>query len=186
MGKESLALRIGKSSAHANELLHHHKRVYKKYWTWCEHVLNSTLIFKRITTCYGWQYRVIGQDNKEMRTIINFPSQATGAEILRVACILLVEHGIKILAPIHDAILIECDEYEAEETIAKAQKIMGDASEIVLGPGNRIKTEADIIKYPDRYSDPRGAGTWARIMEILEKVEVENIGNTYGCVETLQ
>lgn len=176
MGKESLALRIGKSPAYANELLHHYKRVYKKYWDWCEHVLNSTLLFKRITTCYGWQYHVIGQDRKEMRTIINFPSQATGAEILRVACILLVEHGIKIIAPIHDAILIECDEEEAEKTITEAQKIMEDASEIVLGLGNRIKTEADIIKYPDRYSDPRGAGTWAKIMTILEEIEAEKTG----------
>lgn len=171
MGKESLALRIGKSPAYANELLQHHRRVYKKYWAWCEHVLNSTLLFKRITTCYGWQYHVLGQDKKEMRTIINFPSQATGAEILRVACIKLVEHGIKIIAPIHDAILIECDEEDAEETIRQAQGIMSDASEIVLGLGNRIKTEADIIEYPERYSDSRGAGTWAKIMGILEEVE---------------
>jgi DNA polymerase I-like protein with 3'-5' exonuclease and polymerase domains len=146
MGKESLALRIGKSPAHGNELLHHHRRVYNKYWAWCDHVLNSALLFKKITTCYGWQYHVIGQEQKEMRTIKNFPSQATGAEILRVACILLVEHEIKIIAPIHDAILIECEEEGAEEIIEKAQKIMSDASEIVLGPGNRIKMEADIIK----------------------------------------
>ncbi|MCO5382135.1 MAG: DNA polymerase [Methanosarcina barkeri] len=177
MGKESLALRIGKSPAYASELLHHHRRVYKSYWAWCDHVLNSTLLFKRITTCYGWQYHVVGQDRKETRTIINFPSQATGAEILRVACILLVEHGIKIIAPVHDAILIEYDEEEAEETIKQAQKVMSDASEIVLGPGNRIKTEADIIKYPGRYSDPRGAGTWDKIMNILEDSEAKNTGN---------
>jgi DNA polymerase I-like protein with 3'-5' exonuclease and polymerase domains len=112
-----------------------------------------------------------------MRTIKNFPSQATGAEILRVACILLVEQEIKIIAPIHDAILIECEEEEAEETIEKAQKIMSDASEIVLGPGNRIKTEADIIKYPGRYSDPRGVETWGKIMGILEEIEETNKEN---------
>lgn len=171
MGKESLALRIGKAPAYANELLQHHRRVYKKYWAWCDHVLNSTLLLKKITTCYGWQYHVIGQEKKETRTIINFPSQATGAEILRVACIKLVEHGIKIIAPIHDAILIECDEEKAEETIREAQEIMSDASEIVLGSGNRIRTETDIIKYPEKYSDPRGTDTWAKIMKILDDVE---------------
>jgi DNA polymerase I len=175
MGKESLALRIGKSPAYANELLHHHRRVYKNYWNWCDHVLNSSLLFKKVTTCYGWQYRVIGQEKKEMRTIKNFPSQATGAEILRVACILLSEHGIKIIAPIHDAVLIECNEEEAEETINQAQKIMSDASEIALGFGYRIKTEADVIKYPERYSDPRGIETWGKIMKILEDIEGKKV-----------
>ena len=54
MGLDSLALRIGKSKPYGNELLHHHKRVYKKYWDWENHVLNSTLLKKKITTCYGW------------------------------------------------------------------------------------------------------------------------------------
>lgn len=174
MGQESLALRIGKSTAYAKELLQHHRRVYRNYWSWCEHVLNSTLLFKRISTCYGWQLYVFGQEKKEMRTIKNFPSQATGAEILRVACILLMERGIKIIAPIHDAILIECEDYEADDIIAQTQTIMSDASEIVLGPGNRIKTEADIIKYPGRYSDPRGAGTWEKILGILDEIETKN------------
>lgn len=174
MGPDSLALRIGKSKPYGNELLQHHKRVYKKYWHWGDHVLNSTLLKKKITTCYGWQYQVIGQEKKEVRTIKNFPCQATGAEILRVACIKLMENGIKILAPIHDAILIECEENEAEETINKAQKIMSDASEAVLGPGNRIKTEADVIRYPDRYSDPRGTETWNLIIKILKDLKEIN------------
>gem|GEM_PF-6699035 len=52
-GLDSPALRIGKSKPYGNELLHHHKRVYKKYWDWENHVLNSTLLKKKITTCYG-------------------------------------------------------------------------------------------------------------------------------------
>jgi DNA polymerase I-like protein with 3'-5' exonuclease and polymerase domains len=109
-----------------------------------------------------------------MRTINNFPSQATGAEILRVACILLMENGIKILAPVHDAMLIECDEEKAEASIKLTQKLMSDASEIVLGVGNRIKTEADVIKYPDRYSDPRGIETWNKVLRIVEEIKAGN------------
>jgi DNA polymerase I-like protein with 3'-5' exonuclease and polymerase domains len=109
-----------------------------------------------------------------MRTINNFPSQATGAEILRVACILLMEHDIKILAPVHDAILIECEEGEAEESIKLTQKLMSDASEIVLGVGNRIKTEADVIKYPERYSDSRGVETWNKVLKIVEEIKAGN------------
>jgi hypothetical protein len=111
---------------------------------------------------------VFGKERKEARTIKNFPCQATGAEILRVACILLMENDIKIIAPIHDAILIECEKEEAEETILQTQKLMTKASTIVLGPNNPIKTDAKIVKYPERYSDKRGVETWDRIMNILQ------------------
>jgi DNA polymerase I len=86
-----------------------------------------------------------------------------------------MEHDIKILAPVHDAVLIECDEEEADENIKLTQKLMSDASEIVLGVGNRIKTEADVIKYPDRYSGPRGIETWNKILKIVEEIKAENI-----------
>ena len=95
-------------------------RVFQKYWAWCDHVLDTTLLLKRITTCFGWQMHIFGE-KKEGRTIKNFPCPATGAKILRVACSLLVENNIKIIAPIHDAILIECDDEEADEAILRAQ-----------------------------------------------------------------
>lgn len=117
---------------------------------------------------------IFGGEKKEGRTIKNFSCQATGAEILRVACILLVENNIKIIAPIHDAILIECDEEETYEIILKAQKLMTEASTIVLGPGNSIKTEADVIKYPDRYSDPREVENWNKVLKIVEQIKAGN------------
>jgi hypothetical protein len=116
---------------------------------------------------------IFGGEKKEGRTIKNFPCQATGAEILRVACILLVENDIKIIVPIHDAILIECNEEEADEIILKAQKLMTEASTMVLGPGNSIKTEAYVIRYPDRYSDPRGVETWNRVLKIIAEIKAE-------------
>jgi DNA polymerase-1 len=116
---------------------------------------------------------IFGGEKKEGRTIKNFPCQATGAEILRVACILLVENNIKIIAPIHDVILIKCDEEEADEIILKAQKLMTEASTMVLGPGNSIKTETNVIKYPDRYFDPRRVETWNRILRIIDEIKTE-------------
>jgi DNA polymerase I len=49
---------------------------------------------------------IFGGRKNEGRTIKNSPCQATGAEILRVACIHLIGNDIKIIALIHDAILI--------------------------------------------------------------------------------
>ena len=66
--------------------------------------------------------------------------------------------------------MIECDEKGAEEEIEKARKLMWDASEIVLGAGNRLKTDVDIVCYPDRYIDEKGAETWDLIMRIFTEV----------------
>jgi DNA polymerase I len=108
-----------------------------------------------------------------MLTVRNFPIQATGAEILRVACILLSENNTKIVAPVHDAVMIECDEKVADKEIEIARRLMCDASEIVLGAGNRLKTDVDIVRYPDRYIDEKGSETWNLIMRILKEVKQE-------------
>ncbi len=113
---------------------------------------------------------------KEGRTIKNFPCQSTGAEILKVACILPAENCIKIIAPIHDAILIECGEEEVDEIIPKAQKLMTEASTMVLGFGNSIETDVDVIKYTERCSDPRGIETWNRVLRIMEVIKAESFG----------
>jgi DNA polymerase-1 len=130
-------------------------------------------LMKRIETCYKWKMIVSGSSNKEMLTVQNFPIQATGGEILRVACILLSENQIKIVAPVHDAVMIECDEKVADKEIEKARKLMCDASEIVLGAGNRLKTEVYFFRSPDRYLDEKGAETWNLIIQILKQVKQE-------------
>ncbi|MHB8102217.1 MAG: DNA polymerase [Methanosarcina sp.] len=183
LGAESLGYKIEKSTPYARELLSHHKRVFKTYWKWVDNYWNQASLEKRVRTCYRWKMFVIGSSNKEMLTVRNFPIQATGAEILRVACILLMEAGVKIIAPVHDAIMIECEIDGSDIEILKAKKIMEDASEVVLGVGNRLKTDVDVIQYPDRYIDEKGAETWEKIVTILNEVsgpvsEVENCANS--------
>ena len=173
LGAESLGFKIGKPTPYAKELLSHHKRVLKNYWRWVDMTWTQACLMKRIETCYKWKMIVSGSSNKEMLTVRNFPIQATGAEILRVACILLSENKIKIVAPVHDALMIECDEKAADKEIEIARKLMCDASEIVLGPGNRLKTDVDIVRYPDRYIDEKGSETWNLIMRILKEVKQE-------------
>jgi hypothetical protein len=33
--------------------------------------------------------------------------QARGGEMLRIACCLAIEHGAQVIAPVHDALMIE-------------------------------------------------------------------------------
>jgi DNA polymerase I len=46
---------------------------------------------------------------------------------------------------------------------------MAEAAAAVLGPGVAIETDVDIVRYPDRYSDPRGLVMWDRVMSLLRR-----------------
>jgi hypothetical protein len=80
------------------------------------------------------------------------------------------EAKIQVCAPVHDAILIEADVDEIDAVVEQTQKIMMEASRIVLS-GFELRSDAEIVKYPDRYSDKRGETMWNRVMEVLESVE---------------
>ena len=49
---------------------------------------------------------------------------------------------------------------------------MAEASRAVLG-GFDLATEAKVITWPDRYSDPRGEIMWRRVTGILDRIEAE-------------
>ena len=93
--------------------------------------------------------------------------QANGAEMLRIACILMTEAGIRVCAPVHDAVLIEAPLEELEARVQQAQDLMSESSRQVLG-GFALTTDADIYRYPERYRDEeRGRAFWDKVMGLL-------------------
>ena len=103
------------------------------------------------------------------RTVMNFPMQAAGADILRQLCIQLDQGGLELCAPIHDAVLVECDAVQADEVTEAVRAEMVSAAAVVLGD-DRIKTDATIVRHPDRYMDERGETLWPEMMRLLETV----------------
>jgi DNA polymerase-1 len=37
--------------------------------------------------------------------------------------------------------------------------------------GFALRSDVKIVRYPDRYMDPRGAVMWRRVLELIEQVE---------------
>jgi DNA polymerase I-like protein with 3'-5' exonuclease and polymerase domains len=89
------------------------------------------------------------------RTLMNFPAQAHGAEMLRIAMILLAEAGIRVCAPVHDAVLVECAAAEAEATAETVRAIMTKAATMLLGVAPRVSIK-----------EIRGARPFIRAIEI--------------------
>ncbi|MFN0117805.1 MAG: DNA polymerase [Elusimicrobiota bacterium] len=164
MGEISLATRLGRSIERARELLTLHRKTFRKFWAWSDAVQDYAMLHNRLWTTFGWNLFI--EDKSNPRSLRNFPMQANGAEMLRFACCYLTEAGIRVCAPVHDAILIEAPANEIEEITRFSQALMAKASEVVLS-GFSLRSDAKIVRFPDRYQDPRGKVMWDEVMGLL-------------------
>jgi hypothetical protein len=89
--------------------------------------------------------------------------------MLRLAACLLVERGIGLCAPVHDAVMVEGPANKIEEVVAQTRATMAEASRIVLA-GFEIGTDAKIVRWPDRYVDEAGADFWETVMRLAGPV----------------
>jgi DNA polymerase I len=54
--------------------------------------------------------------------------------------------------------------------IAQMQEAMREASRIVLD-GFELRTDAILVRHPDRFMDERGTVMWRRVMALLDRAE---------------
>ena len=169
-GPKGLAARLGISEHAAYEMHAQHRELFSTYWAWAHDWLAHGLDTGTMQTPLDWSM-VTGETELGERSLINWPVQSSGADILRIAVVWATRKGLRLLAPIHDALLIEsaCDRINHD--VALLQELMRRASRIVLNatPDGTIelRTDAAIVRYPDRFMDPRGVAVWERVMEIL-------------------
>jgi DNA polymerase I-like protein with 3'-5' exonuclease and polymerase domains len=172
MSRDTLATRLGVSSFEAHQMLNQHHELFAQYWRFSDDFLQHALQTGVMRTAFGWTCRT-GIVEFNERSIRNWPVQATGADILRIACILAARRGISLLAPIHDAVLIEAPTDRIQADVATMREIMRRASQIVLnasaGGSHELRTDYTIIRYPDCYSDKRGAKIWAEVLALLHQ-----------------
>lgn len=165
MGEESLARKLNVPPARSRELLRLHRTTYPDYWRWSDGIEMTALLTGHLHAAFGWSVNVAAEANP--RGLRNFPLESNGAEMLRIACILALERGVHICAPVHDALLIEADVSSIDEAVAECQTAMRNASEVVLG-GFGLRTDAKVIRFPHRYSDPRGDAMWTTVNKLLK------------------
>jgi hypothetical protein len=167
MEAKSLAIRTGLSVLEAQALLRLHRQTYPQFWKWSDAAVDYANLYGGLNTVFGWAISVGSGSNPRM--LRNFPMQANGAEMLRLACCLMTEAGIRVCAPVHDAVLIEAPVGEMEEIVGRAQHFMAEASALVLG-GFRLRSDAKLVRHPDRYRDDRGRSMWDLVQELLEEL----------------
>jgi hypothetical protein len=174
MGVETLAARLGVSTFVANEMLAQHRQQLSQYWAWSNDYMQQALQTGVMRTAFSWYYRT-GILEFNDRSIRNWPIQSAGADILRIAIIMAERRGLRVVAPVHDAVLLEAPIDRIDSDVSRMQEIMRRASRIVLNADpagdHEIRTGVTIVRYPDRYVDPRGTDIWDEVMELLASIQ---------------
>jgi DNA polymerase I-like protein with 3'-5' exonuclease and polymerase domains len=166
-----MAYKLGISCPEAAKLLRAHKRLYHKFWAWSNAAVDMVSVKGVVQTCFDWRlHRVYCEDrasmNKQWRSVQNFPTQAHGAEMLRLACIYAADEGLPIIAPVHDAIMIEAPTGEMPEVSARMEFLMRKASRDVLR-GFEVDVEHTFTGDGERYMDDDGKAFFEQIMGIV-------------------
>ena len=167
LGSRSLAVRAGISLFEACEILARLRARFHAFEGYAQQVLDHAGLHLEIGTPFGWFMQCPSGINP--RTVRNFPIQSTAAEILHVACVLAERRGIEIVAPVHDAFMAEAALDEIEDASAALDRVMRDASAIVLR-GYELPTDSQIIRPGERYYDERGEVMWQTVSKLVGKL----------------
>lgn len=158
---QGLGRRLRIPRAEAQLLLTRHRETYPQFWAWSDANENAGLLGGSLQTVFGWTLH--NGANVNPRTLRNFPMQANGAEMMRLACIAMMDAGVQLLAPVHDAVLVETGLDSVGDTLATARRLMVEASEAVL-PGFPLRVDAEVIRYPERFPPGKGAKMWQTVI----------------------
>jgi DNA polymerase I-like protein with 3'-5' exonuclease and polymerase domains len=166
-----IAAALDMSLAEGQQILQGHRQTYPVFWRWVTHIVDTAMLTNRITAPMGWRMRIVGEPNP--RTIQNWLMQASGAEMLRVAVVKMVQAGLTLCATAHDAILIEAPLERLEAEVALAREIMERVS-MSFTCGLVVRTDAHELRPGERYLEKRGRKMWELIMALLAEAEAED------------
>jgi len=174
MQERTLASRLDVTPFEARQLIQKHREAYPVFWEWSDAVCAQGMLTLQLSTELGWTQTLDCRSKINPRALINFPMQANGAEILRLACCLATEDGLEIVAPVHDALAMVAPLDAIDDHTARLLQHMEAASETVLsGFTIRAEVEAEVL-HPNRYSDKGGHEMWDLVTGLLpEAAEVE-------------
>jgi hypothetical protein len=164
-GPRSLAARTGVDLSYAREILYRLSTTYPAFAEWSRKAVDHANLGGWTASVFGWPMEV--DDDTRPTSLRNFPAQANGAEMLRLACIFATEAGLSVAGPVHDALLVESRVDELVTVTAGARQAMGSAARLVLG-GLDVAVDVKVTTWPKRYSDPRGVDMWTRVTSLIE------------------
>jgi hypothetical protein len=169
ISKYGVAAQTGKSLQWSADVLARHHHTYPVRVQWQQDVVAQAMFDERIVSPLGWPMAV--HPGTSRRTLLNYPMQAGGADMMRLAAIAAHEAGIRICAPVHDAFWITAPLAELDDAIATMTAIMAKAGRVVAGIDIPIEIAA-VVRWPQclgdvRKPDAKGQAMWTEVRELI-------------------
>ncbi len=138
------------------------------FWEWRANMVQRAMLERVIVSEFdGWPLQISHSPNQ--RTLYNFPMQAGGAEMLRLAANRLCDADLVPSMLVHDGILFEL---ETDEQVRHAIEIMQTAgTEVCRGLEIGVDKDQE-LRGGARYRDKREVAKkiWAIIMNTLVEI----------------
>lgn len=160
-----LASALGVSIFDAEALMYRHEQAYPALYRWLRGVVDGASLTRWQHSVFGWRRYITSPLNA--RSVRNWPCQSAGAELMQLTAMALIDAGVQVCAPVHDAYLIKAPLHAIGDKVKIATGLMETISEVVTG-GLRIRADAKTYPYPKRFSDRRGEAMWNRVMGLLQ------------------
>jgi hypothetical protein len=118
---------------------------------------------RRITAPMGWSMHV--DSGVSQRTLLNWPMQTIGGEILRAAVVMLAAHGFAIGATAHDSVCLLVPLDDLEPRVALARRIMSSVT-LPFTDDHAIPTKVKIVRPGERLLSPETRPLWEALMAL--------------------
>jgi hypothetical protein len=172
IGAPGLASRLGVTCDEARNLMDRHRALYPGIWHFLDGAVTHARKHGFLSTVLGWRVDTSHRANPDSRKSTfqrNFLVQGTSAEITHLACCKALDQGIRVIATVHDALMIEAPLSELDEAVVTTQEVMASASRDVLSILS-LFTSVDVTPYPERYMGRSNSEIWDRIWKIMKEL----------------
>jgi len=141
------------------------ERVYSRYFAWRERAAIVAESTRRMATPLGWSVPITPKTKPNF--MLNFPIQGAGADVLRAAATMMYDEGIKVLAMIHDAVLIESDTEAIDQSAKIVQDCWRKASKSILR-GFELDSDIVIVRHPETFTPEDTDEFWNFLTELRQ------------------
>jgi DNA polymerase-1 len=147
IGDWSLAKTLETDLGVARSILRAFSRDYATLVSWLETVVYYGYRDLQLTSILGTPWSIGPNPKIQSQELRNHLIQTTGADILRAACLHAMKAGIRVIATLHDSILIEERAESIDAQVALLQECMEQAAYDVLGVRIPAKKEFAAREY---------------------------------------
>jgi DNA polymerase I-like protein with 3'-5' exonuclease and polymerase domains len=166
-GSALLARRLGLTAVQGQRIVNLHRDRYEAYWDWSDRKLQRAFEDGELVARDGWRCGI--NSLSSIFTARNWLIQSDAAAIFRYAGLLMRCLHLRVIALVHDAVLLEVDLDQLEHVQALAVECLERASRRFLH-GLTLRVDAKCVLPGERFADERGAKTWEFVEQSLREL----------------